>query len=338
MDGLIGRRERGSRPSGHPGRVSDRAARLIGGLVRLVRDVGLAEELAQDALVVALERWPAEGRAAQSRRLADGRGQEPRDRPAAPAQAARAQARRDRPRARARAGRLPDYEEALDDEVGDDLLRLIFVACHPVLPMEGRTALTLRLLCGLTTEEIARAFLVPEPTVAQRIVRAKRTLASAGVPFEVPRGEELGGPAGLGAGGGLPRLQRGLRRHGGRRPDPAGAVPGGAAAGADPGAAGTRGARGARARRADGAAGLAAGGTGRPGRRAGAAARPGPAALGPAADPARARGPGAGRASWAGPAGCTRCRPRSPPAMRGRPTRRRPTGAGSRRSTASSRP
>ena len=85
----------------------------------------------------------------------------------------------------------PNYEAALDDEVGDDLLRLMFVACHPVLPVEARTALTLRLLCGLTTEEIARAFLVPEPTIAQRIVRAKRTLAKAGVPFEVPRGEEL---------------------------------------------------------------------------------------------------------------------------------------------------
>ena len=87
--------------------------------------------------------------------------------------------------------KAPNYEEALDDEVGDDLLRLMFVACHPVLPVEARTALTLRLLCGLTTEEIARAFLVPEPTIAQRIVRAKRTLAKAGVPFEVPRGEEL---------------------------------------------------------------------------------------------------------------------------------------------------
>ena len=87
--------------------------------------------------------------------------------------------------------KAPNYEEALDDEVGDDLLRLMFVACHPVLPIEARTALTLRLLCGLTTEEIARAFLVPEPTIAQRIVRAKRTLAKAGVPFEVPRGEEL---------------------------------------------------------------------------------------------------------------------------------------------------
>lgn len=85
----------------------------------------------------------------------------------------------------------PDYEDALDEEVGDDLLRLVFVACHPVLPVDARTALTLRLLCGLTTEEIGRAFLMPEATIAQRIVRAKRTLAKAGVPFEVPRGEEL---------------------------------------------------------------------------------------------------------------------------------------------------
>ena len=166
-------------------------ARLIGGLARLVRDVGLAEELAQDALVIALERWPETGvprkpgawlMAAAKHKAID-------------------QLRRRRllERKHAELGReleaeqpkAPNYEEALDDEVGDDLLRLMFVACHPVLPVEARTALTLRLLCGLTTEEIARAFLVPEPTIAQRIVRAKRTLAKAGVPFEVPRGDEL---------------------------------------------------------------------------------------------------------------------------------------------------
>ena len=166
-------------------------ARLIGGLARLVRDVGLAEELAQDALVIALERWPQTGvprkpgawlMAAAKHKAID-------------------QLRRRRllERKHAELGReleaeqpkAPNYEEALDDEVGDDLLRLMFVACHPVLPVEARTALTLRLLCGLTTEEIARAFLVPEPTIAQRIVRAKRTLAKAGVPFEVPRGDEL---------------------------------------------------------------------------------------------------------------------------------------------------
>lgn len=166
-------------------------ARLIGGLARLVRDVGLAEELAQDGLVTALERWPETGvprnpgawlMAAAKHRAID-------------------QLRRRRllERKHAELGReleleqatAPDYEDALDEEVGDDLLRLVFVACHPVLPVDARTALTLRLLCGLTTGEIGRAFLMPEATIAQRIVRAKRTLAKAGVPFEVPRGEEL---------------------------------------------------------------------------------------------------------------------------------------------------
>jgi RNA polymerase sigma factor (sigma-70 family) len=156
----------------------------------MVRDVGLAEELAQDALVIALERWPQSG-------IPDNPG-------AWLMAAARNRAidrmRRDRRLAEKSeqvgqeveaAASLPDPAEALDDEVGDDLLRLVFIACHPVLSMEARVALTLRLLGGLTTEEIARAFLAPEPTVAQRIVRAKRTLAEAKVPFEVPRGAEL---------------------------------------------------------------------------------------------------------------------------------------------------
>jgi RNA polymerase sigma factor (sigma-70 family) len=166
-------------------------ARLLAGLVRLVRDVGQAEELAQDAMVTALERWPAAGvprnpgawlMAAAKNRAID-------------------QLRRRQLRARKHAeiGReleaqvpeAPDYAGALDEVVGDDLLRLIFTACHPVLPVEARLALTLRLLCGLTTEEIARAFLLPEPTIAQRIVRAKRAIAKAGVPFAVPRGAEL---------------------------------------------------------------------------------------------------------------------------------------------------
>ena len=166
--------------------------RLIAGLARIVRDVGLAEDLAQDALVVALERWPGSGipdnpgawlMTTAKRRAID---------------LLRGEARRDRKheelgreiesrRQVAESG----LESAIDDVVGDDLLRLVFVSCHPVLSTEARVALTLRLLGGLTTEEIARAFLVPEPTVAQRIVRAKRTLAAARVPFEVPRGAEL---------------------------------------------------------------------------------------------------------------------------------------------------
>jgi RNA polymerase sigma-70 factor, ECF subfamily len=166
--------------------------RLIAGLARIVRDIGLAEELAQDALVGALEQWPASGvprnpgawlMAAAKHRAIDhlrrnkrieGKHEElGRDLQAQQAQAAL------------------DIEASADDDVGDDLLRLMFTACHPVLSREARVALTLRLLGGLTTEEIARAFLVPEPTIAQRIVRAKRTLAEKRVPFEVPRGEAL---------------------------------------------------------------------------------------------------------------------------------------------------
>jgi RNA polymerase sigma factor (sigma-70 family) len=167
------------------------SAKLIAALARITRDVGLAEELAQDALVAALESWPESGvperpaawlMAAAKRRAID-----------------LLRARTLRARKHEQIGRelealertVPDFDSALDDEVGDDLLRLVFTACHPVLSTEARVALTLRLLGGLTTEEIARAFLVPEPTVAQRIVRAKRTLAEARVPFEVPRGDEL---------------------------------------------------------------------------------------------------------------------------------------------------
>src|SRR5882672_3947541 len=172
------------------------SARIIGALARIVRDVGLAEELAQDALVAALEQWPGSGvpdnpgawlmAAAKNRALDHFRRSKLLER-----------------KHEELAGEMEleqeiaaaDLEAALidhmDDDIGDDLLRLVFTACHPVLSTEARTALTLRLLGGLTTDEIARAFLVPEPTVAQRIVRAKRTLAEARVPFEVPRGEEL---------------------------------------------------------------------------------------------------------------------------------------------------
>ncbi len=167
------------------------SAKLIAGLARIVRDVGLAEELAQDALVIALEKWPESGvpdnpgawlmGTAKHRAL----------------DALRRQGTLERKHTEIareleiQHGVEIDLDAALDDHIGDDLLRLIFVSCHPVLSTEARTALTLRLLGGLTTEEIARAFLVSEATVAQRIVRAKRTLVEAEVPFEVPRREEF---------------------------------------------------------------------------------------------------------------------------------------------------
>ena len=166
--------------------------RVIAGLARIVRDVGLAEDLAHDALVAALEQWPQSG--------------VPRNPGAWLMTAAKHRAidlfRRNKLLERKheelgyaidmeRQTAVADFEAALDDDVGDDLLRLVFTACHPVLSTEARVALTLRLLGGLTTDEIARAFLVSEPTIAQRIVRAKRTLAKERVPFEIPRGAEL---------------------------------------------------------------------------------------------------------------------------------------------------
>jgi len=168
------------------------SARLIAGLARIVRDVGLAEELAQDALVVALEKWPESGvpenpgawlmATAKNRAL---------DRLRRGKVVERKHEELGRELEARQSMAVADFEAAIDDDIGDDLLRLIFTACHPVLSMEARVALTLRLLGGLTTEEIARAFLVPDATIAQRIVRAKRTLAETRVPFEVPRGEEL---------------------------------------------------------------------------------------------------------------------------------------------------
>jgi RNA polymerase sigma factor (sigma-70 family) len=168
------------------------SARLIAGLARMVGDVGVAEDLAHDALVAALERWPESGVP---------------DNPGAWLMATAKRRAIDLLRRRTLLERkheelgreidarqeiaVTDLEAGIDDDIGDDLLRLVFTSCHPVLSTEARVALTLRLLGGLTTEEIARAFLVAEPTVAQRIVRAKRTLADAHVPFEVPRGPEL---------------------------------------------------------------------------------------------------------------------------------------------------
>jgi len=168
------------------------APRLIGALTRLVRDVGLAEDLAQDALLVALERWPESGvpdnpaawlmAAAKHKAI---------DRIRRDKRLEQKHAEIERALESTRDGANDRLDASLDDPLGDDVLRLMFVACHPVLPPEARVALTLRLLGGLSTTEIARAFLVPEGTVAQRIVRAKRTLAEANVPFEVPRGAEL---------------------------------------------------------------------------------------------------------------------------------------------------
>ncbi len=167
-------------------------AKLIAKLSRMLRDVGLAEELAQDALVTALEQWPAKGVP---------------DNPGAWLMATAKNRAIDRLRQQqlhaAKEGEIGrelddrhadaalQQEAAMDDDIGDDMLRLVFIACHPLLSTESRVALTLRLLGGLSTEEIARAFLVPEPTIAQRIVRAKRTLADAQVPFEAPHADEL---------------------------------------------------------------------------------------------------------------------------------------------------
>jgi RNA polymerase sigma factor (sigma-70 family) len=167
------------------------SARIIAGLARMVRDVGIAEELAQDALVAALEQWPESGipdnpgawlMATAKHRAID------KLRRSKLLERKHEELGRDLQQRQEQA--VTDFDSAIDDDIGDDLLRLIFTACHPVLSSEARVALTLRLLGGLTTDEIARAFLVPEPTVAQRIVRAKRTLTEARVPFEIPRGSD----------------------------------------------------------------------------------------------------------------------------------------------------
>ena len=193
-------------------------ARLVAGLARMVRDVDRAEELAQEALLIALAEWPRSGvpdkpgawlMAAAKRRAIDGM-------------------RRERmvERKHAEIARELDEEDtsaeaieaAIDDDLGDELLGLIFTACHPMISREARAALTLRLIGGLTTAEIARAFLSSEPTIAQRIVRAKKAIGRAGLAFEVPRGADRVERLVLGAGGDLPDLQGRLRRHGRRRP------------------------------------------------------------------------------------------------------------------------
>ena len=172
------------------------SAKVIATVARIVRDVGQAEELAQDALVAALEHWPTRGvpdnpgawlmTTAKNRAL---------DQLRADSLHARKQEQLSQDMETLQTHVVPDFVDALDaalqDDIGDDLLRLIFTACHPVLSTEARVALTLRLLGGLTTQEIAHALLVPESTIAQRIVRAKRALAAAKVPFEVPRADAL---------------------------------------------------------------------------------------------------------------------------------------------------
>ena len=164
------------------------SAKIVAALVRIVRDVGSAEDMAHDALVAALEQWPAEGMprnpgawlmTTAKRRAIDGVRHR-----------AMADRKHDQVAYEIGDGQPPPPDAALDQDIDDDLLRLVFIACHPVLSREGRTALTLKLLCGLTTQEVARAFLVPEPTMAQRIVRAKRALSASGVPFEVPHGAD----------------------------------------------------------------------------------------------------------------------------------------------------
>ena len=252
------------------------APRLIAGLTRMMRDISLAEELAQDALVVALGNWPEAGvprnpgawlmatakrraidyfrRNKMAARKLDELGYDLRETEQTP----------------------PDLDTALDDDIGDERLGLLFTACHPVLSTEARVALTLRLLGGLTTEEIARAYLVPEPTVAQRIVRAKKTIAEAHVSYEVPRGAER-----------IERLpavleviylifNEGYSATVGQRLDAADAVQRGAAARARARRAGAGRARGARAGGADGTPGQPVSGADRQGRRADPAARPGP--------------------------------------------------------------
>jgi RNA polymerase sigma factor (sigma-70 family) len=272
---------------------------LIAALARMTRDVGAAEDLAQDALVVALEQWPASGvpnnpgawlMATAKRRAID-----------------QLRAGQRHEEKHAQLGRELDErtfagdearDEALDDPIGDDLLRLVFTACHPVLSPEARVALTLKLLGGLSTAEIARAFLAREEAIAQRIVREKKALADAQVPYEVPRGRAAGA-APVGARGDLPRVQRGLRRDRGRRLDAARAVRGRAAIGSRArGAAPGRG-RGARAGGVDGAPGVAHRGAHGARRRADPPARPGSGSLGPAADRARACGARAGRGARA---------------------------------------
>lgn len=181
--------------------------RLITSLARMLRDVPLAEELTHDALSAALEQWPATGvpekpgawlMLTAKRRALDHL------RRSRMLESKHAMVARDMEQEQQA---MPDLDTALDDDIGDELLRLIFTACHLRLSRESRAALALRMICGLTTEEIARAFLLPDATIAQRIIRAKRTLSESGLAYETPHGQELAERLSSGVGGDLPHLQ-----------------------------------------------------------------------------------------------------------------------------------
>ena len=265
------------------------AAKVIAGLTRIVRDVGLAEDLAQDALLAALEQWPQSGVPDNPGAWLMGTAKHR----AIDVLRRGAVLERKREQIALELSREPqgeDLDAQLDDQIGDDLLRLIFMTCHPVLAADARVALTLRLFGGLTTEEIARAYLVRESTVAQRIVRAKRTLAEANVPFDLPAPGELSDRLASVLEVIYLVFNEGYAATGGEQwmrlpPDRGGAPPR-----ADPRRPARGRTRGARARRSDGDPGLTHGSANESFRRAGAAARPGPPALGSGADPPRAGG------------------------------------------------
>ena len=189
--------------------------RVVAGLVRLLGDIDLAEESVQEAFVVATQRWPETGHAAQPGRLDHRHRPQPRPRSAAPrvdTRPSRATSDHDRP--------TRDDHDFVDEPIGDDRLRLMFTCCHPALASDAQVALTLRLLGGLHASEIARAYLVPEATMRQRITRAKRKISANNIPYRVPEAAELPDRAGGRAGGAVPRLQRGLHRHRRRRVRP----------------------------------------------------------------------------------------------------------------------